>query len=125
MSTRQDKVSDLIRTEVSRLLLRDVRDPRIGFVTVTGATVSPDLRSVLVYVSVLGDLPAREASLKALNSAAGFFRRALFHNLRLRHAPAVSFRLDDSLDRGERIERTIRAIHDQEQSRSGDAGEEE
>ncbi len=123
MTTRQDKVSDLIKDEVCRLLLREVRDPRIGFVTVTGATVSPDLRSVVVFVSVLGEPAVREGALKGLNSAAGFFKRSLFHNLRLRYAPAVSFRLDDSLERGERIDRVLRTI--QEQARTGKHADEE
>jgi ribosome-binding factor A len=107
---RTDRVADLIRDEISRILLRELRDPRIGFVTVTGASVSPDLRSVRVHVSVLGEPEVREASLAALNSAAAFVRRTLFQNLRLRHSPAVSFDLDDSLDRGARIEEMLRAI---------------
>ena len=112
MTTRQDRISDLIKDEVSRLLLRDVRDPRIGFVTITGVSVSPDLRNARVFVSVLGEPAAREASIEALNSAAGFFRRSLFRNLRLRHSPAIEFRLDDSLDRGERIDRALRKIRE-------------
>ena len=124
MTTRQDRVSDLIRDEVSRLLLREVRDPRIGFVTVTGASVSADLKNVRLFVSVLGSDEARQDSLKALNSAAGFFRRALFKNLRLRFAPSVVFRLDESLDRGERIDRVLREIHDREGGGTPD-GEEE
>lgn len=123
MTTRQDKVSDLIKDEICRLLLREVRDPRIGFVTITGASASPDLRSVVVFVSVLGEPAAREGALKALNSAAGFFKRSLFHNLRLRYAPAVSFRLDDSLERGERIDKVLRTI--QEQARTGAYRDEE
>lgn len=122
MTTRQDRVSDLIKDEISRLLLRQVRDPRVGFVTVTAVSVSPDLRNVRVFVSVLGDLPAREASIHALNSAAGFFRRSLFKNLRLRYSPSIEFRLDDSLDRGERIDRVLRRIHE---GAAPDSGEDE
>jgi len=114
VSTRTDRVSDLIKDEISRLLLREVRDPRVGFVTITGASVSPDLKAVRIYVSVLAEPAARQESLKALNTAAGFFRRALFKNLSLRFAPAVSFHLDESLDRGDRIERVLRQIHGKE-----------
>ena len=121
MSTRTDRMADLIRDEISRLLLRDIHDPRIGFVTLTGVSVSPDLRVVRVFVSVLGDGEAREASLKALNRAAGYVQRALFRNLRLRYSPAVSFRIDDSLERGERIERALRQIHG-EQDPGDDGG---
>lgn len=123
MSTRTDRVSDLIKDEISRLLLREVRDPRIGFATITGASVSPDLKSVRVHVSVLADPEARQESLKALNAAAGFFRRTLFRNLGLRFAPTVSFHLDDSLDRGDRIERVLRQIHGEETPGAG--GDEE
>jgi len=112
VSTRTDRVSDLIKDEISRLLLREVRDPRVGFVTITGAAVSPDLKNVRVFVSILGEPEARQASIKALNSAAGFFRRTLFKNLRLRFAPAVRFQLDESLDQGDRIERVLRQIHE-------------
>lgn len=112
MSTRTDRVSDLIKDEISRLLLREVRDPRVGFVTITGAAVSPDLKNVRVFVSILGEPEARQASIKALNSAAGFFRRTLFKNLRLRFAPTVRFQLDQSLDQGDRIERVLRRIHE-------------
>jgi len=123
VSTRTERVSDLVKDEISRLLLREMRDPRIGFVTITGVTVSPDLKSVRVFVSVLGEPAAKEASLEALNNASGFFRRALFHNLGLRHAPTVSFRLDDSLDRGERIEKVLRDIHGKRDSAASDEGE--
>jgi len=124
VSTRTDRVSDLIKDEISRLLLREVRDPRVGFVTITGASVSPDLKAVRVHVSVLAAPEARRESLKALNAAAGFFRRALFKNLGLRFAPAVSFHLDESLDRGDRIERVLRQIHGEEPSADGSDKEE-
>jgi ribosome-binding factor A len=124
VSTRTDRVSDLIKDEISRLLLRDVRDPRVGFVTITGATVSPDLKNVRVFVSILGEPQARQESLKALNSAAGYFRRTLFRNLRLRFAPIVRFQLDESLDQGDRIERVLRQIHDGERE-AGRSDEEE
>jgi len=118
VSTRTERVSDLIQGEISRLLLREVRDPRVGFATITGATVSPDLKSVRVHVSVLAEPAARQVSIKALNAAAGFFRRALFRNLRLRFAPSVLFVLDESLDRGDRSERVLREIHDQDGPRT-------
>ncbi len=110
---RMERVSDLIKEEISRLLQRDVRDPRIGFVTVTGASVTADLRSARVFVSILGEPGTREESVRALQSAAGYLRRALFKNLRLRYSPALEFVLDESLDRGERIESLLRDIRDE------------
>lgn len=119
MSTRTDRMADLIRDEISRMLLRDIHDPRIGFVTLTGVSVSPDLRAVSVFVSVLGDEQARETSLKALTGAAGYVQKALFRNLRLRYSPVVTFRIDDSIERGERIERALRQIHGEPEPGTG------
>jgi ribosome-binding factor A len=110
-------MSDLIKDEISRLLLREVRDPRVGFVTITGVSVSPDLRNARVFFSVLGDGDARQASLAALTSASGFFRRSVFKTLRLRHPMTIAFELDESLDQGERIERALRKIHEDEDAR--------
>ena len=112
MSTRTERLADLVREEISRLLLREVKDPRIGFVTITEASVSPDLHYVKVFVSVLGEEAARDASILALRSASGFIQRALFRNLRLKHSPVVTFHLDDSMERGERIERVLRQIRE-------------
>jgi len=112
VSTRTERLSDLVREEISRLLLREIKDPRIGFVTITGASVSPDLHHVKVFVSVLGEEAAREDSILALRSASGFVQRALFRNLRLKHSPVVTFHLDDSMERGERIERVLRQIRE-------------
>lgn len=120
MSTRTERMADLIRDEISRMLLRDLRDPRLGFVTLTGASVSPDLRNVRVFVSVLGDENARAGSLEALRSASGLIRRTLFKNLNLRFAPTVSFAFDDSLEKGERIERVLRQIHESSGGEPGD-----
>ena len=112
MSTRTERLADLVREEISRLLLREVKDPRIGFVTITEASVSPDLHHVKVFVSVLGEEADREESILALRSASGFVQRALFRNLRLKHSPVVNFHLDDSMERGERIERVLLQIRE-------------
>ena len=111
MSTRTERLADLIRDEVARLLLREVKDPRIGFVTITGATVTADVRQARLFVSILGDAAARDAALEGLRHSAGFIQRALFRNLRLRHSPVILFEIDDSLERGDRIERVLRSLH--------------
>jgi len=111
MSTRTERLADLIRDEVARLLLREVKDPRIGFVTITGATVTADVRQARLFVSILGDAAARDAALEGLRHSAGFIQRALFRNLRLRHSPVILFEIDDSLERGDRIERVIQSLH--------------
>ncbi|HYV17798.1 MAG TPA: 30S ribosome-binding factor RbfA [Verrucomicrobiae bacterium] len=114
MTTRTERLADLIRDEVARLLLREVKDPRIGFVTLTGARVTPDLRQARLFVSVLGDEKARDAALEGLRRSAPFIQRALFRNLRLRHSPTLIFEIDDSLERGDRIEHIIQQLHEQE-----------
>lgn len=121
MSTRTEKLGDLIRDEIARLLLRDLKDPRLGFLTITGVEVSPDLRQARVFVSVLGDAAARDASLEALRHGAGYIQKALFRNLRLRHAVSIRFAPDESLERGARIEAVLKRLHEQEEGH----GEEE
>ena len=120
MSTRTERLADLIRDEVARLLLREVKDPRIGFVTITGATVTADLRQARLFVSILGEPAARDAALEGLRHSAPFIQRALFRNLRLRHSPVVLFEIDDSLERGDRIERVLQSLH---QGDGGTVGE--
>lgn len=122
MSTRTDRLADLIRDEVARLLLREVRDPRIGFVTITGVKVTPDLRQARLFVSILGDAAARDAALEGLRHSAHFIQRALFRNLRLRHSPVLLFDIDDSLERGDRIERVIQSLHAEEAAGEPDDG---
>ena len=123
MSTRTDRLADLIRDEVARLLLREVKDPRIGFVTITGARVTPDLRQARLFVSILGDEAAREAALEGLRHSAHFIQRALFRNLRLRHSPVILFEIDDSLERGDRIERVLQSLHAGESESDPDGGD--
>lgn len=101
-SHRLDRVRNLLR-QVTSEILPQVKDPRVGFVTVTDVEVTADLRHARVYVSVLGDSQARDEALKGLNSARGFIRRELTNQVTLRHIPELSFFLDDSLDRGMRV----------------------
>jgi ribosome-binding factor A len=122
MSTRTDRLADLIRDEVARLLLREVKDPRIGFVTITGVTVTPDLRQARLFVSILGDQAARDAALEGLRHSAHFIQRALFRNLRLRHSPVILFEIDDSIERGDRIERVLQSLHAADSGEDPDGG---
>ncbi|MEW6031504.1 MAG: 30S ribosome-binding factor RbfA [Bacillota bacterium] len=100
---RLQRIRTAIREEVSDIL-RGFKDPRLGFVSVTDVEVSRDARVAKVFVSVLGDDQAKQQSLKALKSGSGFVRTALGARLQLRHAPEVVFRLDDSIERGTRIQ---------------------
>jgi ribosome-binding factor A len=111
---RPDKVGGVIKEEISQMLLREIKDPRIGFVTITRVKVSKDLRFVKVYFSVLGDQLAREDSLRGLNSATGFMRRELGRRLRLRYVPDIVFSFDRSLEHMGRLAELIQEIHEDE-----------
>ena len=97
------RVNEAMREVLSDAIATEIKDPRVGFVTVTGVKTSPDLRHARVYVSVLGDEGAREASLDGLRSAHGFLQHRLASELSLKHTPALTFEYDDSIDKGMRI----------------------
>jgi ribosome-binding factor A len=97
------RVDEAMRVVLSEAISKDLQDPRVGFVTVTAVKTSPDLRHARVYVSVLGDAQARDASIEALQSAHGFLQSRLAGQLRLKHTPTLTFDYDDSVDRGMRI----------------------
>jgi len=100
---RMRRVDEAVRAVLSDAIAADLKDPRVGFVTVTGVKTSPDLRHARVYVSVLGDEPTRQASLEGLRSAHGFLQGALARQLKLKHTPTLAFEYDESVDRGMRI----------------------
>ena len=97
------RVNEAVREVLSDAIATQLHDPRVGFVTVTGVNTSSDLRHARVYVSVLGDEEAREASLSGLRSAHGFLQGLLASQLKLKRTPALTFFYDESIDRGMRI----------------------
>jgi ribosome-binding factor A len=107
---RLDRVNQLIREEISLLLQRELKDPRLGFVTVTHVETSPDLRIAKVFVSVLGDEAEWTASLTALASARGFVRNWLRQHLDLRQTPELDFRADRSMEHAARIQALLRQL---------------
>jgi ribosome-binding factor A len=100
---RMRRVDEAVRAVLSDVIASDLKDPRVGFVTVTGVKTSPDLRHARVFVSVLGDEDARSASLEGLRSAHGFLQSRVASELTLKHTPTLTFEYDDSVDRGMRI----------------------
>ena len=101
MAHRIERVNNLIRREISELLQRQVKDPRLGsFVAVTEVSTSPDLRYAKVFVSFMGSEGERQETLRGLEAATGFFRNKLSRSLRLRRIPELSFHWDDSIERG-------------------------
>jgi ribosome-binding factor A len=101
------RVNEAMRAVLSGAIATEIKDPRVGFVTLTAVKTSPDLRHARVYVSVLGDEPTREASLDGLRSAHGFLQHRLASELRLKHTPTLSFEYDDTVDRGMRISQIL------------------
>ncbi|HEY6399191.1 MAG TPA: 30S ribosome-binding factor RbfA [Solirubrobacteraceae bacterium] len=104
---RMRRVDEAVRAVLSDAIGRDLQDPRVGFVTVTGVKTSPDLRHARVYVSVLGDEQVRSETLAGLRSAHGLLQGRVASELSLKHTPALTFHYDDSVDRGMRITELI------------------
>ncbi len=100
---RLRRVDEAVRAVLSETIAKDLKDPRVGFVTVTAVKTSPDLRHATVYVSVLGDEPVREESLAGLRSAHGFLQSQVARQLKLKHTPTLTFAYDASVDHGMRI----------------------
>jgi ribosome-binding factor A len=120
MYKRSDKVAEAIHEIVSGLLIKGIKDPRIGFVTITGVKVADDLHSAKVFFTVVGDETALKNSQAGLQSAAGFIRKEIGKNLRMRYVPELFFRFDESLERANTIERLLKQIHDEHPNDSSD-----
>jgi ribosome-binding factor A len=103
MADRMRRVNEAVREVVSARIAEGLRDPRIGFVTVTSVDTSPDLRQARVYVSVLGNPEERDESMAGLESAHGVLQQAVASELRLKHTPTLQFVFDESIQRGMRI----------------------
>jgi ribosome-binding factor A len=100
---RMRRVDEAMREVLSGAITSEIKDPRVGFVTVTAVETSPDLRHARVFVSVLGSEPVRRRSIDGLQSAHGYLQRRVASELRLKHTPTLQFLYDDSADRGMRI----------------------
>ena len=110
--TRADRVADQVRAEISSMIARDLRDPGIGFVTITKVSVSPDRHHARVSYTTLGDPAARKNTLKALSRAASFMRSQLGQRLRLRRAPELEFEFDESIAHQDRVEQLLQELRD-------------
>ena len=114
MSRRVDRINGVLRQEISQLLSRQIKDPRLNaVVTITQVQTSNDLRTARVFLSVLGDRETREKALEGIQSAATFLRRELRDRLTLRYTPFLTFLLDDSLENADHLLRLIDRIHEE------------
>jgi ribosome-binding factor A len=118
MTQRTDRVAEEFREIVAEELQR-LKDPRIGFVTVTGVDVTPDLRRAVVFYTVLGDEKQERATAAGLRSATPHLRQSLGRQVRLKVVPELEFRLDASISEGRRIDELIERIHHDEERADG------
>ncbi len=109
-SQRAQRVAETIHKEISNLLIKGLKDPRIGFVTITEVDVSPDLRQAKVYYTLMGDAEERARTQAGLDSSASFIRQQLGRLLRLRYIPDVRFVYDESVDYGQRIDSLLEDV---------------
>jgi ribosome-binding factor A len=109
---RSERVGDLIKREIGEIIERRLKDPRIGFATVTAVEVSEDLRHARVFVSVFGDQRVHEETERGLSSAKFFVQGEIGRRLRLKYTPELSFQLDRSLERGLRIDKIIKTLQE-------------
>jgi ribosome-binding factor A len=106
---RSARVGDLIREEVASIIMHKLKDPRLGFITITDAQVSDDLRHARVYASVLEDAK-RQESLKILNSSARFIKNELGKRMKIKFIPDISFKLDESINYGAKIDKILNDV---------------
>lgn len=107
---RKDRVAHLLQKELSQLIVARIKDPRMGFITITHVEMPPDLKSAIVFYSVIGDAQKREETQVTLERSAGFLQKEIAHLLKLRYTPRLKFRYDDSLNQGIAIDAVLKDL---------------
>lgn len=113
MTQRTDRLDSQLRAELAELLQREMKDPRVGFATITRVETARDLGTARVWVSTMGSNDERARTMKALTDAAPWLRRQLGDRLTLRHVPQLVIREDDSIEAGDRVLRLLREIEEE------------
>jgi ribosome-binding factor A len=113
---RAGRVGEQLKKELSHIIQTELKDPGIGFMTVTGVEVTNDLSQAKVFISVLGSEEQREAALKSLARGKGFIRSEVGKRMRLRHVPELLFQFDTSIEYGSRIEKLLETINSEEKT---------
>lgn len=111
---RAERVGDLIRREISQMLIRGIKDPRVREVTITRVNLSDDLRLAKVFFSVMGSEDERDRTMEGLNSAKGFIKREMGKRIHLRYMPEIVFKFDSSVEYADHIDRLLRKLHGEE-----------
>lgn len=115
MSMRANRVAEQMKKELGGIISQKLKDPRIGFVTVTDVEVTGDLQQATIFISVLGNESEKEATLAGLMKAKGFIRTEIGQRIRLRKTPEIEFAFDDSVEYGNRIESLLRQVNKEEE----------
>ena len=112
MTLRSNRVAEQMKKELGELITRKIKDPRVGFVTVTDVEVTGDLQQATVYITSLGNERERKETLEALVRASGFIRSEIGKRIRLRRTPEIFFEFDSSVEYGNRIDTLLRQLHE-------------
>ena len=113
---RGDRVGHLLQKELSQLIIERVKDPRIGFVTITHVKMAPDMKSAVIFFSVFGDKKKKEESLKTLKRSTGFLQREMGRVLDLRYTPRLHWEIDDSFEETMKMDKVLRDLKDNDES---------
>ncbi|RCW55698.1 MULTISPECIES: 30S ribosome-binding factor RbfA [Halanaerobium] len=122
---RAIRVGELLKEEISQIVLREMKDPRIGFVSVTDVEVSGDLRHAKVFISVYGSDKEKEETLEGLQQAQGFVRKLVGERIKIHHTPEIIFRYDDSIENGVHISEIIKDLKESGEIKESDSDAEE
>lgn len=117
---REQRVGELLKEEISQIILREMKDPRIGFVSVTDVEVSGDLRHAKVFISVYGSEKEKKETMEGLNQAKGFIRKLVGDRIKTYHTPEIIFRYDDSIEHGVHISNLIKEVRKEEKEGKDD-----
>lgn len=109
-SLSKERLDQVFLKEISRIIEKDVKDPHVGFVTITGIKISPDLSYATVYVSFLGKKERNNAGVRALNRAASYIRKELSRSVKVRKVPQLNFRIDESVAKANRIDQLLAIV---------------
>lgn len=113
MSKRVNRVAEQMKKELGEIILQKLKDPRIGFITVTDVEVTGDLQNATIFISVLGNAAEKDATLKGLNKAKGFIRTEIGKRMRLRVTPEIEFEFDESIAYGNRIQTLLTQVNNE------------
>ena len=122
-SARPERVQEALRQEISRIVQNEIKDPRLGFLTITGVELTRDLRYARVYFSVLGEEKDKKLALKGLNSAKGYIKGLLSDRIKLRYMPDIEFKIDESLEHTKKILDILDKIKKEKPDAAGDTGD--